>query len=192
MTDTKRQRVLKKEFKIDNEWGSRVSHEATSIRFTFAGMEDSPKEYSLGDFTPDILQCFLWHGLSQKGGDSASSPTGTSPEDRLVGFESCMDALIDGVWSEKREGHAVPRTQLFNAICRLTAETVGRELSSEDLKTIGEKVAGMDQDQKKAAQANPAIALHLEAIKEEAKKVRVKKLKEEAKTSDPSEFVFVT
>ena len=106
-------------------------------------------------------------------------------------IESRMDSLLDGVWSEKREGHALPRTQLYEAICRLNAETKGRELTADERKTIAEHVGAMDQTQKKAAGANAAVALHVIAIQDEAKKARVKKLKEEAKTSDSSAYEIV-
>ena len=188
----KRERVLVKEFYVNGEWQSRADEGATEMRFTFVGLEDQSKSYKLEDFPQSIQTAFAWHGLSQKAGDSASSPSGTDPEDRLSGFESCMDALIDGVWSERREGHALPRTQLFEAICRLNQEAQGSELSVEQRATIATKINEMDQESKKAAGKNPQVALIVDQLREEARKKRTKRLKEDAKGQEtPTNLLFV-
>ncbi len=187
----KKSRVIVKEFLVDGDWVSRVHEDAEAFRITVIGCEDKALTYNREDFPENIQASFFWSGLSHTSGDSGSAGKGTDPIDRHVMIESRMDSLLDGVWSEKREGHALPRTQLYEALCRLNQARVERDLTADEKKSVATHVAAMSQDDKKAAGANPEVALHVIAIQEEAKKLRVKKLKEAAKTSDSSAYAIV-
>lgn len=79
---------------------------ATALEFRFA--DGTVRRVSQDAFTsPAILEAALWHGLSQKLGDSFASSLTTS--DAIEAFDNVLEQLQSGNWNTKAEGGGLRR-----------------------------------------------------------------------------------
>lgn len=141
-----------------------------TLAFQFADGES--RQVNLGEFPADIRDCFAWHGLSQKLGDSYASKQGN---DAVEAFDDVLDALRNGTWLQKGESAGPRTTDLALALHRLKPEKY------PELVDAAARVAEMSAEEKKAAQ-NLAVVEH--AILEiRAERAAKKKAELEAKIS---------
>jgi hypothetical protein len=143
-----------------------VDDEKGTITFEFATGETEVVDVS--KFGAPIQKNLLLHGASQKLGDSYS---GEDADKCHAIFMGTLKNLEDGNWSIRTGGGGAQRiSQLAEALSRAAGEPVEACVA---------KLATMDDDEKKAVKAHPAIAAALAEIKLEKAKADADKLKAE-------------
>jgi hypothetical protein len=96
-----------------------------------------------------------WHGLSQKGGDAASSFSKAGDFSGAFGaMQQVVDNLENGVWSTRGQGGGT--SDLVAAICGL------RDVDVVQAQAV---VDGMDEDQLKKILAHPTIKAKIADLK---------------------------
>lgn len=132
-----------------------VSLEQGTITFTFTGME--PVVVSVDGLSADIRREAMFHGVSQKLGDSFAGAK-TVAEAREA-FDAVLESLQDGEWNRGREGSG---TIFAEAISELT----GRERAEVDalLKRLRD---GSDEEKKvyRAAISEPNVQKRVAEIR---------------------------
>lgn len=113
-------KVASKSFLVGAESFRSARPDAESIRFTF-GPAESPlaaRDVFLSDFSPEIKQCLLWHGISAKLGDSYADAKGSAAT-ALEWFDDMLATLRAGNWLAEGERAGPRESDLAAAIAAL-------------------------------------------------------------------------
>lgn len=160
-------KICTKRFVLDD--GSEVASAAANaeaLTFAFEGGETF--EVTLDMFSEDIQQAALWHGFSQKLGDSYSSKSGLEAEEA---FGALLEQLQAGNWVSERTGGG-PRITMV-------AEAVERALIGRG-ETVDDDRRARIFEQLRSKPEAPKAALGDERIKAEYEKIKAEKAAERA------------
>jgi len=146
---------------------------------TFAFSNGSTATVSPENFSPEIQTQLMAYGISQKLGDSYAGSEG--PDEAQAAFQSTLDQLAAGEWKVRRASGAPRVTQLAEALAAVT----GQELA-----VCQEKIAGMDDDQRKGLRAHPQVAAKLAEIKAQKAQAAAAKALEEAQGAEAPALDF--
>lgn len=155
-----------------------VPESVDRLEFRFANGETHTVKLDM--FPEAVINAAMWHGFSQKLGDSyGGRGKDVTLEDKVVAFTDMLGQLQEGDWITAAEGGAPRTSQLAQAYMRAMAEE-GQEIAEADAIA---KVAEWSDDKKKSAKSVPAIAKHLAAIAAEAAAARAAKAAQAAEAA---------
>jgi hypothetical protein len=137
--------------------------------------DGTKREFRPSDYPQEIRDRLELHGLKQKLVDSYSGAKkavedGDSESEVSYAQESVEDVhgnLADGSWTSRRESGGARTTQLARAV----AEVLGIPVAE-----AAEKLAGMEDDAKKALAKHPKVQIALIHIRQAAEQARLEKL----------------
>lgn len=129
---------------------------ATGVEFNFLGT-DTELAIDISTLPEDIITKLAIHGLSQKLGDSYA---GADAKDCEACVQGVLKNLQDGQWKAAREGGG--GTTRISLLAAAVARVQGLEVAD-----CVEKIAGLDDEQKKGLRANGKVKAAMAAIQAE-------------------------
>lgn len=195
----------------DGETTSRPVENWSAIRYELFGdlphgKEDKAENYPVAktvdipraDFPESIILCAAAHGLAQKIGDTAFNSldaaakedgVSTDPESRGAAFvamvegrlQDVIDNLTSGVWTEEREGSGGANVKIVAEAVLRTLTAQGQAPADTDAAMASLVAKLKDDEARKGTEANPAVKVHIAAIKAERAQARAKELAKGAK-----------
>jgi hypothetical protein len=208
MANTKMQRIRRKYTYADGSTGTSAKPGTQGLVLEVLGMptEDGngKRQYPIvHTFTVDksklpesVIECAVWHGLSQKLGDANAEVAKTAkaegvtedPETGLADLTNetlsdMWDNLLQGVWVTESEGgsRGASVTILSEAIFAVLADA-GHEVTDEVKAGVMQKL--QDEDYRKASKARADVDYHMKRITAERAAARAKDAKAKAKDQD--------
>lgn len=161
------------------------SAETTKLRLTFKG--GTVREFSPANYPDPIKTALIWHGLSQKMGDTWAGAKGDI-DVAIENADSMDEQLRNGTWTERAEGVGPQPTLVAEAVWRaLVASSTdggkttpdGRPLDDARKATTIELCK--DKATREGALKDDKIAAEYEAIKAERAAARAKDAADKAK-----------
>lgn len=154
-----------------------ASQDTTKLEFRFT--DGTVREVDLEKIGAKCKAAALWHGLSQKLGDSYAGAKGVVG-DAIESLDTVLERLANDDWVKAGEGPGTRPSLVADAI-KAALEKAGQTVDEERYATIREKVKG--NENRKAALAIPEVAVEYERLRLEAQQARFAKMSEAAAAS---------
>ena len=181
-------KVLNKSYIVPNGDNTRhASPDATAIQFDWSDGES--QIFSFDDLLPDIRECAMRHGISQKLGDVAGKGDLTIADKRTL-VQGVWDAISgdQGIWVKRGEA-GEPKGDLLAALIRVNEERNKGPLSDEQRQKVVALVGGLDNDGRKRYAKDDRVAAALKTIRAERAAEAAKAARKKAKQAgDESEL----
>lgn len=151
----------------DGEESRYASPETVGLVFKFT--DGTERKVSLNSIGEKCKGAALWHGLSQKLGDSYAGAKG-EVQTAIENFDTVLERLGNDDWVQQGEGPGTRPSMVADAI-KAALEKGGQEVTEERYAKIRETIK--DKDNRKAALAIPEVAVEYERLKVEAAQERL-------------------
>jgi hypothetical protein len=161
-TTSTRGSVCKKVYvNADGTESRSATPDATELHFRFNDGDSTVRVVKLGDFPADIETRLAWFGRSEKLGNFYAGAKGDANV-ALEDFDTGVELLLTGDWSERKEGMG-PRPSLVADAIISALEKVGQPVNDDGATKIREMVK--DKTTRDGALKDPVIKAEYEAMR---------------------------
>lgn len=182
-TAARSEKCTREFYSASGEKSARAGLESTGVILRLAGVDDFALDIPYADLSPEVARAAALFGVVTTVTNTIGKK-GMTTDEMIEALEARTETLLSGIWTAERASG--PRTSdVLTALIRYR-ESKGATADDAWKANMAKKLAE-DADFAADVRSRPAVAVLIETIKLERQQERIKKAKEKAHDTTPTD-----